>query len=640
MLAADLNASPDDKRSDLIPLEIERKIDELGDQFLRAWQSGARPRVEDYLDRVEAQGRGRLLEELLAEEFALRAAGGEAFDAAEYRARFPDHVATVEQALGSYPGRREMSDTPRAEKETNGIVPATTSEAVLPERIGRFRILGLLGRGSFGDVLLALDEQLGRKVALKVPHQERFVTAESREVFLREARTAAQLQHPGLVAVYDVQEQQGSLCIVQEFIHGQDLASWAGQRPVAPQVAAQVLREVAEAVDFAHRRGFVHRDLKPANILMDAAGNPHVADFGLAVHETDQWTRKGEVSGSPAYMSPEQVRGETQYIDGRSDLWGLGVILYELLTGRRPFTATTRTDLQQEILEREPKPPRMIDEAIPAELERIVLKCLAKPVADRYATARDLAQDLDRYLHPPAVGRRWLTAALAVLTLLSITGLLVFWLAGLGKPQPPVRIESVEIEQLTWKGGNAFARPGLVLQVPYQLREQDGVQFRARLSRPAYCYWIAFRPDGVDEVCFPDDPKQPPPLTDTPVYPSENPDSIYYRLSDGVGMQAFVLVVSDTPLPAYNEWSKGLPKPPWEPKELGTLPAVFHHDGHWEETFPLDRVGPTRGAGAHGQMEGTRSPLDGLVRWVRASNKAAVIEAWALPVLPREGAKP
>jgi serine/threonine protein kinase len=177
-------------------------------------------------------------------------------------------------------------------------------------------------------------------------------------------------------------------------------------QPLAAAEAAALLATVAEAVHFAHRRGFVHRDLKPGNILLDAQRQPHVVDFGLAVHESTQSQRAGHVGGTPFFMAPEQVRGETQWLDGRADVWALGVILYELLTGRRPFQAGTRAALAEEIERRDPKPPRQIAAAVPEALERICLRCLAKRPADRYATAKDLAHALRQWQSPPRARNR------------------------------------------------------------------------------------------------------------------------------------------------------------------------------------------------------------------------------------------
>jgi hypothetical protein len=187
-----------------------------------------------------------------------------------------------------------------------------------------------------------------------------------------------------------------------EFIDGRSLKELVDAEQLPLQQAAELMSQIADAVSFAHKRGFVHRDLKPANILLDAAIKPHVADFGLAVHEDDQRHRRGEVSGTLSYMSPEQVRGDVHHIDGRSDIWSLGVILYEMVTGRLPFGGDSFDEISDEILHREPRPPRQMDDSIPDDLEAIINRCCAKEIKDRYSTASDLANDLRQLLVEPA----------------------------------------------------------------------------------------------------------------------------------------------------------------------------------------------------------------------------------------------
>ena len=273
-----------------------------------------------------------------------------------------------------------------------------------PTKIGRYTILRLLGKGGFGRVYLAHDEDLDRPVAIKVPHRERITQPEDIEAYLSEARIVASLDHPHIVPVHDVGRTDDGLCfVVSKFIEGSDLAKKIKESRPGFHESAGLVATVAEALHFAHARGLVHRDIKPANIMIDASGNAFLADFGLALKEEDFGTG-ARIAGTPSYMSPEQARGEGHRVEGRSDIFSLGVVFYELLTGRRPFFAKAqdkdeaRNELLDLIATTEARPPRQIDDTIPKELERICQKAMSKRVSDRYNTGRDMAEDLREFL--------------------------------------------------------------------------------------------------------------------------------------------------------------------------------------------------------------------------------------------------
>ncbi len=218
------------------------------------------------------------------------------------------------------------------------------------------------------------------------------------DALVNEARTLACLNHPGIVTVYDIGEYAEHVYIVQEFVDGQDLRRYFESRDLSHAEIIRIVIDIARAIAYAHRHSIIHRDLKPSNILIEKNHKARVADFGLALNEITQRSHRGQRAGTPAYMSPEQIRGESHRLDGRTDIWSIGVIFYELLSHKRPFGGNTGEELFDEILQRDPRPPRQINAGIPEELERICLKALSKRMVDRYSTAEDMAEDLKVYL--------------------------------------------------------------------------------------------------------------------------------------------------------------------------------------------------------------------------------------------------
>jgi len=274
-----------------------------------------------------------------------------------------------------------------------------------PVRIGKFLLEQELGAGAFGRVFLARDTELDRLVALKV---QRAPSAddEQEERFLREARSAAQLEHPAIVSLYEIGcTEDGLRYLVSEFIEGETLESRIGE--LDHRQAAALVAEVARALHHAHRHGVVHRDVKPSNVMIDTEGHPHVMDFGLAKRDVGESTvtQDGQVMGTPAYMSPELARGEGHHVDARSDVFSLGVVLYQLLTHNLPFQGNRRLLILQ-VLEDEPRPPRRLDEKIPRDLETICLTAMAKSPGRRFASAAEMADDLERFLRGEPIRAR------------------------------------------------------------------------------------------------------------------------------------------------------------------------------------------------------------------------------------------
>jgi WD40 repeat protein/serine/threonine protein kinase len=278
------------------------------------------------------------------------------------------------------------------------LLPETTSYFLSKKAIAHFELLDELGTGGFGTVWKARDTQLDRFVAIKVPRFEHS-DPQHAEFFLREARAAAQLRHPQIVAVHEVGRDDGTLYIVSDFVQGVTLHDRLTAGPLTPREAAELVAQAAEAVHHAHESGVIHRDLKPKNIILDSDGRPLIMDFGLAKREAGEITMTidGKVLGTVGYMSPEQAAGEGHHVDRRTDVYSLGVILFELLTGELPFRGNQRMLLHQ-VIHDDPPSPRKFNNRIPRDLETICLKAIAKEPHRRFPAALDLAADLRRYL--------------------------------------------------------------------------------------------------------------------------------------------------------------------------------------------------------------------------------------------------
>jgi len=314
-----------------------------------------------------------------------------------------------------------------------------------PKSIGGFKVIRKLGAGGFGAVYLARDPDLDRFVALKVPQDRQTFEPDFLERFKREARSAARLQHPGIVEIYSVEQDTDRPFLVCEYIPGTTLNAHVGQNPLSFRRAAEIVRDVARALDFAHSRGIVHRDVKPGNILLDTNGRPRLADFGMSKRmDADiTMTIEGQILGTPAYMSPEQAAGEPDQVGPLSDVYSLGVVLYTLLTGELPFRGKARMVIDQ-VVHDLPRNPRSLNDAVPIDLETISQKAMEKEPRLRYQSAGEFADDLDRWLknqpirarHIGPAGKftRWcrrnpavasLTITVAVLLVLMTVGAMV-----------------------------------------------------------------------------------------------------------------------------------------------------------------------------------------------------------------------
>jgi len=267
-------------------------------------------------------------------------------------------------------------------------------------RFGEYELLEEIARGGMGVVYKARQVSLNRTVAVKMILAGQLASAADVQRFRAEAESAARLQHPNIVAIHEIGQHQGQDYFSMDFVEGQNLAEFVGQKPLPPKQAANYLKTISEAIHYAHQQGILHRDLKPSNILIDPSGQPRITDFGLAkqMKGDSDLTVSGQVLGSPNFMPPEQAAGKRLQIGPPSDVYSLGAIVYYLLTARPPFIAESMTGTLQQVVNNDPPSPRLLNPGIPRDLETICLKCLEKSPVRRYGTAKDLVDELGRFL--------------------------------------------------------------------------------------------------------------------------------------------------------------------------------------------------------------------------------------------------
>lgn len=485
----------------------------LADQRAR-WDRGEQVSVEEFLrHRPDLKDNTELVLDLIYSELILRRENGEDPPADEYIKRFPNLAADIRTQF-ELDAAIDVEGTQIADPEyfvRHIEVPA-------PTQVGRFKIMRELGRGGFGVVYLAYDPQLGRYVAVKVPRSDIVESENLRTRFQQEARAAAVLDHPNLVPVYEAGEVDSICYIVSAYCPGINLAHWIRTRtePVPFADAARLICSLCDGVQHSHAKGILHRDLKPANVMLVAevsetngevtgfqhavlnAYQPKITDFGLAkLSGGEAHTVTGAAMGTPAYMAPEQALGSKTTVGPTTDVYSLGVMLYELLTGRTPFVADSPVEVLLAVQKEEPVPPSRLRQRLPRDLETICLKCLEKEPHRRYASAEALGEDLGRFLAGDsilarpvgAMGRtaRWarrhrgtaaLLAGLAFTLALGIAGIAWQW----------------------WRADQHAEQAGHERDVAQQARKSEAQSLdRHRIMR-AYDEWLSDNTQGAREL--------------------------------------------------------------------------------------------------------------------------------------------
>jgi serine/threonine protein kinase len=613
------------------------QLRELTKDQRERWHRGDKRRVEQYLeDHEELRSDEKLLLDFVCSEFSLRQEHGETPTVAEYVERFPALASQLEllfevlraidgePSLHAFdPDSRILSQSPSthhtgSHRTPTPLVrqkPASVDESAVngsPRLFGPYELIGEVARGGMGIVYKARQPKLDRIVAIKTIVPQQFESESAVRRFQVEAEAAAKLDHPGVVPIYDVGEQDGEHYLCMAYVDGESLATRVARGPLAADEAARIVRDVAEAVQHAHDRGIIHRDLKPANILIDNTGWPRVTDFGLARKQdvVCSLSSDGSVIGTPAYMSPEQASGHSETIGPLCDVYSLGAVLFHLLTGHPPFGGSNVFEIVQRVRNDPPKRLRELEPSIPEPLETICLKCLAKAPRDRYPTAQALADDLNRFLQGQSVSRaiprsaiKWGGIPFAAALLATISFLLVCAAILLNRttsPTDPSRPAdsprtvvaagghatatplSGELTVRVWdprknslRHGQNFDSPGVL-----PLRFGDQIRVEAKTNRPAYLYLIWINSEGEATPIYPWTPATPwkaeywrvrpkdEKAVETVSLPSKGGKG--WPIESGKGLETILLLARDEPLPdgiAMESVFAGLPAQPTLPSE-------------------------------------------------------------------------
>ena len=587
------------------------QLEDCIEAFEQAWKKGEKPPIRDHLPS-DAEIRPAALVELVCIDLEFRYKAGESPSYEDYRREYPELALDSGEAArlihseiaGKKASGRVIESLAAAVDSTNPTSDSTRSQkrhtlapdparSRSPERapelsgvFGRYRVIKALGRGAMGTVYLAEDTQLGRLVALKTPNVSDDDSGELLQRFEREARAAAALRHPNICPVHDIGAIMDRHFISMAFIEGRPLADYAKKGRLQPESwIIGVIGKLALALQAAHDHGIIHRDLKPTNVMVDNHDEPIIMDFGLARlmfrREDDiRLTRDGDLLGSPAYMSPEQVEGDQSQIDARTDQYSIGVILYELLTGTLPFQGTVSSVIAQ-VVSKPPEPPRRWRPDLDPRIEAVCLRMMAKQPDKRFPSLKVVAAELEAIANGsarlPRERASWPRRAAAGVGLALLLLAAVLWWRQNGLRTDKGATTSAEapptggvtsttlsasadtsplsgkVDIRIWDPKDAERR-GLSLSDPQALPLHSGDEIRveATLNRPAYLYLVWIAPDGAATPVYPwkNGKWESKPVPEPRVAQVSLPDPIDegWPIAGGPGMETLVMLARDQPL--------------------------------------------------------------------------------------------
>lgn len=488
--------------------DSEHSLDDAIDELQISWSRQQCICVEDLLKKHPAlsQNNNAVLD-LIYAEVLLCEEKGQVADEADYVRRFPDLKEEIARQFQLHRALGEASDQAELPTATGGMTmpEIAPTEAQPPHRfpqIAGFEILEIAGRGGSGVAYRAFDQRLKRVVAIKLLHSMASQDSVQRQRLVREAEAAASLVHPSIVQVHQIGENNGDPYLVLEFVDGRSLAEALQEGPLSVDKAIDVVSQTAEAIDYAHNSGIIHRDLKPANVLLDKDENPHVCDFGLARQIESEFTlhATGDVMGTPAYMPPEQARGENATI--ASDVYSLGAVLYQCLTGRPPFLASTPWEIMTQVMTDDPPTIRQLNSALPRDLETICCVALHRLPNRRYSSAGILANELERFRKGEPIQARptgriekfWklckrhpAIATLVSVSLISLTALAIVSTVSTERVSEALGETKLALDEAETQRDVAFdAMKRLVFQVHDDLQQRDAsVEARGQVLESA-----------------------------------------------------------------------------------------------------------------------------------------------------------